>query len=478
MSAHLIHKIIGNMTTSPNRRANKSYFVLPLFIAFFLLTRPSFAQKTGEALFVENCSVCHTTTDQKIVGPGLGSINFKRSQEWLIKWIRNSQELIASGDAEAIAVFEENNKMPMINYTQFSDEEIISILDYIKEVGSVATTTEVADAEDTSSTDADTTMTSAEGSGSKLETLDYVMIALVVALVGIFMWMLSLRKKLAEELGYTPRLLEKRQGLALVVMLMTAAVVVYFLRMWLLSATGMINTLMFMIFPYVAILIFLLGSIIRYRSAGFKVSSLSSQFLEGKKLFWGSQPFHLGLLVLFFGHLIAFLFPSSILAWNGSPVRLLILEGSSFVFALSALFGLVMLIRRRLGSDKLLAISNHMDMLVYTVLLVQILSGMGVAYYVRWGSSWFATVLSPYLSSIFALKPDIGAVSALPWLIQIHIFSAFFIIAIIPFTRFMHFLVAPVDYLWRSYQVVIWNWNKKSIRNSTKHTFGRKINNH
>ncbi len=471
-----INENIGNMTTSQNRRG-MNYFLVPLFIACLLFMRPSFAQETGEDLFKQNCAVCHTTTDQRIVGPGLGGVNDKRSQEWLISWIRNSQELIASGDDDAIAIFEEYNNVPMINYTQFSDEQIISILDYIKEA-STAVTTEVADAGDISSTDEDTTTTSTEDSGSSLEILDYLMIVLVAALIAIFLWMLSLRKKLTEELGYTPRLLEKRQGLTLVVMIMTAAVVIYFLRMWLLSATGMINTLMFMIFPYVAILIFLLGSIIRYRATGFKVSSLSSQFLEGKKLFWGSQPFHLGLLVLFFGHLIAFLFPSSILAWNGSTVRLLILEGTSFVFALSALFGLIMLIRRRLSSDKLLVISNHMDMLVYTVLLVQILSGMGVAYYVRWGSSWFATVLSPYLSSIFALKPDIGAVSALPWLIQIHIFSAFFIVAIIPFTRFMHFLVAPIDYLWRSYQVVIWNWNKKSIRDSTKHTFGRKINNH
>ncbi len=247
-------------------------------------------------------------------------------------------------------------------------------------------------------------------------------------------------------------------------MLIGAGAVVFLLKTGLEAQWGMLNTLVFAAFPYIALAIFIIGSIYRYMNRGFQVSSLSSEFLERKKLFWGSQPFHWGLLILFFGHLIAFLFPSTVLAWNGDPVRLLILEVSSFAFGLSALLGLLLLIKRRMGNKRLLIVANKMDMLVYVVLITQILSGLGVAYFVRWGSSWFAAVLTPYLRSIFALNPDIAAVSAMPWLAQIHIFSAFFIIAIIPFTRFMHFLVAPVDYLWRGYQLVIWNWNRKGIR--------------
>lgn len=247
-------------------------------------------------------------------------------------------------------------------------------------------------------------------------------------------------------------------------MLIGAGAVVYLLKMGLETQWGMLNTLVFAAFPYIALAIFIIGSVYRYMNRGFQVSSLSSEFLERKKLFWGSQPFHWGLLILFFGHLIAFLFPSSVLAWNGHPMRLLILEVSSFAFGLSALLGLLLLINRRMSNKRLLIVSNKMDMLVYVVLITQILSGLGVAFFVRWGSSWFAAVLTPYLRSIFALNPDIAAVSAMPWLAQIHVFSAFFIIAIIPFTRFMHFLVAPVDYLWRGYQLVIWNWSRKGIR--------------
>lgn len=261
-------------------------------------------------------------------------------------------------------------------------------------------------------------------------------------------------------------------------LVVVATGVVFALKYGLENNVGSLNTLMFSVLPYLAFAIFIIGSLYRYKKSGFQVSSLSSQFLEGKKLFWGSQPFHWGLLVLFFGHLVAFMFPGSIIAWNGDPVRLLILEISSFVFGLSALAGLILLIKRRLTTQRLIMVANKMDMLVYVILFTQIISGLGIAFFVRWGSTWFAGVLTPYLRSIFAFNPDTAAVSAMPWIAQIHIISAFFIIAIIPFTRFMHFLVAPIDYLWRDYQLVIWNWNKKTIRKSTDYFPGKDIKNH
>jgi nitrate reductase gamma subunit len=270
---------------------------------------------------------------------------------------------------------------------------------------------------------------------------------------------------------------ETNFGAVLLGMLGAAVGISYLLVIGLQAQWGMLNTLMFAAFPYVAIAVFLIGSIYRYMNRGFQVSSLSSEFLERKKLFWGSQPFHYGLLVLFFGHLIAFLFPSAVLAWNGEPVRLLILEFSSFAFGLASLAGLVLLIKRRLSNKRIMMVSNKMDMLVYTVLLTQIITGLGVAFFVRWGSSWFASTLTPYIRSMFALNPDIAAVSAMPWWVQLHIISAFFIIAIIPFTRFVHFLVAPIDYLWRGYQLVIWNWNRKTIRKSASYFPGMRSKN-
>ncbi len=284
-------------------------------------------------------------------------------------------------------------------------------------------------------------------------------------------------QKLIAENGPLP---EKKNNYAAIFtgMLVAAGIIVYGLKIGLEANLGSLNTLMFAVFPYVAFAIFIIGSIYRYKSKGFKVSSLSSQFLEGKKLFWGSQPFHWGILVIFLGHITAFLFPKTLIAFNGDPVRLLILEVSSFAFGLSALLGLILLIKRRLSTQRLTVVANKMDMLVYVVLFTQIVSGLGIALFARWGSTWFASSLTPYLRSVFAFDPDLNVVNAMPWFVQVHIISAFFIIAIIPFTRFMHFLVAPIDYIWRDYQLVIWNWNKKKIRKSTTYFPGKDIKNH
>jgi nitrate reductase gamma subunit len=226
-----------------------------------------------------------------------------------------------------------------------------------------------------------------------------------------------------------------------------------------------LNNLFFIVFPYVAIAVFLFGSIYRYRSTAFKYSSLSSQFLEGKKLFWGAVPFHWGILVVFLGHLIAFMFPRETLLWNSHPVRLIILEVTAFIFGLSVFFGLLALFTRRLTNPRLQVVTNKMDVILEVVLLAQIVLGLWIALGYRWGSSWFAADLSPYLWSIVKLDPKIDAIVALPLVIQAHIVGAFLILLLIPFTRLVHFLVAPLHYIGRPYQRVIWYWNRRDIRN-------------
>jgi len=226
----------------------------------------------------------------------------------------------------------------------------------------------------------------------------------------------------------------------------------------------LLNNFLFIALPYIALIVFLIGTVYRYKGTKFKFSSLSSGFLEGKKLFWGSVPFHWGIVVLFFGHLIAFLLPDVILSWNSSSLRLILLEVASFIFGLSALIGLFNLFVRRSSNARIEVVTNRMDLLIELILLVQIVFGLWIAFEFRWGSSWFASVLSPYLTSIFTLNPQIEAVSNLHWVIKIHIALAYVIVLLIPFTRLVHLLVYPLSYLWRPYQKVVWNWNRKKIR--------------
>ena len=224
-----------------------------------------------------------------------------------------------------------------------------------------------------------------------------------------------------------------------------------------------LDNFFFIALPYVAMIVFLAGAIYRYKANSYKVSSLSSQFLESDGLFWGSVPFHQGLAIVFLIHLAAFLFPKTMLAWNAYPLRLMILEGTGFVFALSLSIGLFALLVRRITNARVRAVTTWMDIAIELLLLYQVILGCVIALNYRWGSSWFASDLSPYLWSVLMLYPHIEAIKAMPVPVKSHIACAFLIILILPFTRLMHLLVAPFHYLWRPYQQVIWNWNRKTI---------------
>ena len=85
--------------------------------------------KKGKGIFNANCAACHKL-DKKLIGPALEGISEKRTKEWLHAWIKDNNALRASGDADAIAIYEEFNKMPMMPFPQLSDQDIDDILAY------------------------------------------------------------------------------------------------------------------------------------------------------------------------------------------------------------------------------------------------------------------------------------------------------------------------------------------------------------
>jgi len=218
-----------------------------------------------------------------------------------------------------------------------------------------------------------------------------------------------------------------------------------------------LDVLLFAALPYVAMVLFLGVSIQRYRRDPFTFSSLSSQFLESRTLFWGSVPFHVGVLTLFFGHLVGFLLPRQLTLWNLVPVRLFVFEVTALIAALLTLIGLVGLIVRRIQTPRLRVNTSNWDVIVYVLLLFQIVTGLWVAITLRWGSAWYTQTLVPYLWSIFTFQPEIKRVVELPLVARLHVTGAFVLFAAFSFTRLVHALVAPVPYLWRPLQLVIWN---------------------
>ena len=218
------------------------------------------------------------------------------------------------------------------------------------------------------------------------------------------------------------------------------------------------NLFLFGILPYVALALFFIGSIARYsdRYGRFAFSSLSSQFLENRKHFWGLVPFHYGIIVVLLGHLVAFLVPRQVLLWNSQPLRLYILEVSALAFGVLTAVGLVAAIVRRISVKTLLRVTNWRDWIVLALLLNQVTSGLEVALRFRWGSSWFAATATPYLWSIFTFNPDVAVMSVMPFIVKVHIVNAWVLVGFAPFSRLLHVFVAPLPYLWRRPQVVRW----------------------
>ncbi|MCC7240968.1 MAG: respiratory nitrate reductase subunit gamma [Acidobacteria bacterium] len=216
------------------------------------------------------------------------------------------------------------------------------------------------------------------------------------------------------------------------------------------------DLLLFAILPYVSLVVFFLGTVGRYWNRPFSYSSYSSQFLENRFHFWALVPFHYGILTVIAGHIVAFLVPRSILLWNSQPLRLYILEASALAAGLLTLVGLVGIIVRRLSEPKVKVVTTRMDWTVYALLLVQVITGVLVAVFHPWGSSWFAAAVTPYLLSLLSFNPVLAFLADMPFLVKLHFVTAFLLIGVFPFSRLVHILVVPNPYLWRRPQVVRW----------------------
>ncbi len=219
----------------------------------------------------------------------------------------------------------------------------------------------------------------------------------------------------------------------------------------------MFDVVLFVVFPYVATVLAVLVGIYRYVGDRFSYSSQSSQFLESRALFWGSVPWHYGIITILLAHLLALLLPSGWATLIAGPMRLYILEVTGMALALMTVAGLVLLILRRLRNPRAFVVTTALDWILLVALLAQVASGFFVALFYRWGSDWYLHTAVPWLVSLATFHPQIQYVTALPWPVKAHMIGAFVILALFPFTRLVHAVTFPFRYLWRPYQVVVWN---------------------
>ncbi|MBT3321291.1 MAG: respiratory nitrate reductase subunit gamma [Anaerolineae bacterium] len=224
------------------------------------------------------------------------------------------------------------------------------------------------------------------------------------------------------------------------------------------------NLFFFVVFPYISLTLFVVVTTYRLIYRPFTQSSLSSQLLERRQLYWGSIPFHHGVVWILLLHLLALVFPKALLLWNAVPLRLYLLEISGFALGLWALVGVVVLLWRRITVPYIQAVTTRMDIVVLILTLVSMITGVLTASLYRFGSTWFTGVFTPYLWSVFLFQPRPELVISLPWIIQLHLINNFALLAIFPFSRLVHILSWPLDYLIRPWQLVVGVRDRKATK--------------
>ncbi|WP_083734735.1 respiratory nitrate reductase subunit gamma [Actinomadura sp. CNU-125] len=220
---------------------------------------------------------------------------------------------------------------------------------------------------------------------------------------------------------------------------------------------GVGGVLLWVALPYVAIAIFVLGHVWRYRYDKFGWTTRSSQLYERRLLRIGSPLFHFGILMVAFGHVGGLVIP------NGWTEAAGITEHMYHVVAVSlgtvagvcTLAGLAILIYRRRTVGPVFSATTRNDKLMYAVLAGTIVLGLAatvVANIVGGGYDYRESV-SPWFRSIFYLRPDPDLMTGVPILFQLHALSALLLFSIWPFTRLVHMLTAPIGYVTRPYIV-------------------------
>jgi len=217
------------------------------------------------------------------------------------------------------------------------------------------------------------------------------------------------------------------------------------------------DVVLFVVFPYVAVVLAVLGSVYRYFYHRFSYSSLSSELVENEWLFWGIVPWHYGIVPVLLIHLAGFTIPGVMAFLHGTPIQLYISELVGKVFGLTALAGVVVLILRRLTHSNIRAVTSAMDWVVLVLLLNQVFLGSWTAIFYRWGAPWFLYTATPWVASLATFRPQPQYVAALPLVPKLHFINATLLIALFPFSRLVHLVTFPITYVWRRLQLVIWN---------------------
>ena len=213
------------------------------------------------------------------------------------------------------------------------------------------------------------------------------------------------------------------------------------------------STFLYGVLPYIALTIFVGGTIIRYTFFERGWTTKSSEFLSKKDLKWANPIFHLGLLMAFGGHCVGILVPKFVTEAAGTNEQMyhMIALGGGLPAAVLFLGGFLLLLKRRFaGSDRMKVNTSSMDKWLYLVLFLTIVSGtVGTITNIP-GSFDYRETISPWFRSLLMMQPDVSYMSGVPAVFQLHMMMWMLLAILFPFTRLVHCLSLPFEYLFRS----------------------------
>lgn len=228
-----------------------------------------------------------------------------------------------------------------------------------------------------------------------------------------------------------------------------------------------INFLLFGAYPYVALTVLALGSIIRYDREPYSWRAGSSQLLRRRQLIVGSVLFHAGVLLIFAGHLVGLLTP--LWVWetlgvsHGTKQMIAIVLGG--VAGLMGIAGATMLIQRRFFDARVRATSSFADSMIIVLLWAQLALGLtSILVSLQHLDGAEMVKFMHWAQGIFTFNPNASAnILDADLIFKLHITLGLTIFLLFPFTRLVHMLSAPVRYLWRpGYQIVRTRRNKQT----------------
>ena len=219
-----------------------------------------------------------------------------------------------------------------------------------------------------------------------------------------------------------------------------------------------LNNLLFGVYPYIAILVLLVGSWIRFDREPYTWKADSSQMLNKKGFRLASNLFHVGVIFVLLGHFVGLLTPEWLYHYViSSPNKQLLAMISGGIFGVICLIGLLMLIKRRLTDPRVRANSKTSDIMILFLLLIQLVLGL-LTIIASAGhlDGSVMIMLGNWAQSIvtFQALQAAAAIEPVNVIYKLHVFVGLTMILVFPFTRLVHIISAPVWYLGRRYQIV------------------------